>query len=288
METFVIVSIFISGFLHAYWNFLLKSAEQPNLFIALSKILEASLLLLPFVYFQQHYPLSLNQLYLVVIAALLVFFSYYCLALAYLHLDMSIAYPVSRSSTLFLPLFAWFFLNEQLDAIGFSALMLITTGVVLLSFTGARSLSNHAAKLSIKGIGLALAVALISALQTIWSKIAIAQVHPFIYFYSYTLLVTIGYAVLVLVKYKAHAIRQQLTQHWPAMSLVAVLNTASYGLFLYALSKANTAYVGSLRQLSLVFALLLGYWLLKEALSSLKLLGTFIVIAGTVLVTLAG
>ncbi len=287
METLIFSCMCISALLHAYWNFLLKSAEQPNLFIALSKILEASIFLLPFLYFQQQHALTLNQLYVVVIAALLVFFSYYCLALAYLHLDMSIAYPVSRSSTLFLPIIAWLFLNEQLDATGFSALILITSGVVLLSFTGSKPVSNHTAKLSMKGIILALAVALISALQTVWSKIAIAQIHPFIFFYSYTLLVAVGYAVLVLIKYKADEIHQQLSQHWPAMSLVAVLNTASYGLFLYALSKANTAYVGSLRQLSLVFALLFGYWLLKEPLTSHKLLGTLIIIAGTILFTLA-
>ena len=140
----------------------------------------------------------------------------------------------------------------------------MTMGVVFLSFTGARSVSNHTAKISTKGIFLALAVALISALQTIWSKIAIAAIHPFVFFYSYTLLVAIGYAVLVLIKYKTETVRQQLTNHWPAMSLVAVLNTASYGLFLYALSKANTAYVGSLRQLSLVFALLLVTGCLKR------------------------
>ena len=77
MDKIVIFSMFISAFLHAYWNFLLKSAEQPNLFIGLSKIVEACIFLLPFLYFLQGQPLPFNQLYLVVIAAGLVFLSYY-------------------------------------------------------------------------------------------------------------------------------------------------------------------------------------------------------------------
>ncbi len=287
MDKIVIFSMFISAFLHAYWNFLLKSAEQPNLFIGLSKIVEACIFLLPFLYFLQGQPLPFNQLYLVVIAAGLVFLSYYCLALSYLHLEISIAYPISRSSSLFLPPFAWLFLNEHLKGIGFSALILMAIGIVFLSLTSYKSASNENTRLSIKGILLALAVALISALQTIWSKIAIDQIHPFIFFYSYTLLVAIGYVIFVLQKFKTNRIRQQWNDHWPSISLVAVLNTISYGLFLYALSKANTAYVGSLRQLSIVFALLLGYWLLKESLSSQKLLGTFITIAGAILMIFA-
>lgn len=288
MESLVIACMVASAFLHAFWNFLLKSSRQPNLFIALSKILEAGILLLPLLYFQHESALRLDQLYLVVIAALLVFCSYYSLALAYQYLDMSIAYPISRSSTLFLPPLAWYFLNETLDIIGLSAIGLMAIGVVCLSFTGASTVQNHRAKLSVTGVLLALLVALISALQTIWSKLAIAEIHPFIFFYSYTFLVATAYAVLVVLKYKPTNIYSQLTEHWLSMSLVAVLNTSSYGLFLYALTKANTSYVGALRQLSLVFALLLGYWLLKESLTKSKLLGTLLVFASAVLVSLAG
>jgi len=287
MDTLVIVSIVISAFLHAYWNLLLKSSEQPKLFIALSKIMEAGVFLLPFCYFQQHYALQLDQLYIVVIAALLVFVSYYALALTYQHLDISIGYPISRSSTLFLPLLAWFFLNEQLAAVGIGAIVLITAGIVLLSITGSKSAANGAVTLSVKGVLIALLVALISALQTLWSKVAIAEIHPFIFFYSYTLLVAIGYMLVIFGKYKINHVRQQLSRSWPAMLLVGILNTASYGLFLYALANANTAYVGALRQLSLVFALMLGVWLLKELLTTQKIAGTIVVIIGSLLLTLA-
>jgi len=287
MDTLVTFSIILSAALHAYWNFLLKSAKQPNLFIAISKILEAAVFLLPFWYFQQVHEVHLNQLYLVLIAAVLVFLSYSFLALTYQHLDMSIAYPISRSSSLFLVPLAGFFLNEQLTMLGIFAIVLMTFGISLLSITGSKSQRGDTLKVSVKGFIMALIVALISALQTLWSKISITQIHPFIFFYSYTLLVALGYVVVISFKHKAKNIRREFVLYWPQMLAVGLLNTASYGLFLYALTKANIAYVGSLRQLSLVFALLLGVYLLKERLTTQKTLGTVIVIIATLVLTLA-
>ena len=287
MDTLVTFSIVLSALLHAYWNFLLKLAKQPNLFIAISKILEAAIFFLPFWYFQQGYEIHLNQLYIVAIAAALVFLSYYFLALTYQHLDMSIAYPVSRSSSLFLVPLAWFFLNEQLGPLGVFAIVLMTIGIVLLSITGSQSQASDTLKLSVKGIVMALIVALISALQTLWSKISITQIHPFIFFYSYTFVVALGYVVVIFFKHKAKNIHRELVLYWPQMLVVGLLNTASYGLFLYALTKANTAFVGSLRQLSLVFALMLGVYLLKERLTKQKTLGTIIVLIATLILTLA-
>jgi len=287
MDTLVTFSIVLSALLHAYWNFLLKSSKQPNLFIAISKILEAAVFLLPFLYFQQGHDIHLNQLYIVVIAAALVFLSYSFLALTYQHLDMSIAYPISRSSSLFLVPLAWYFLNEQLGILEIFAIVLMTLGIVLLSITGSKSQASDILKVSVKGIVMALVVALISALQTLWSKISISQIHPFIFFYSYTLLVALGYVVVISCKYKAKNVHRELVLHWPQMLLVGLLNTVSYGLFLYALTKVNTAYVGSLRQLSLVFALMLGVYLLKERLTKQKTLGTVIVLIATLLLTLA-
>jgi drug/metabolite transporter (DMT)-like permease len=287
MDTLVTFSIVLSALLHAYWNFLLKSAKQPNLFIALSKILEAAVFLLPFWYFQQGHEIHLNQPYIVVIAAALVFLSYYFLGLTYQHLDMSIAYPIARSSSIFLVPLAWFFLDEQLAALGIFAIVLMTLGLVLLSITASKTKKSDTLKLSVKGIVMALIVALISALQTLWSKISISQIQPFIFFYSYTFVVALGYMVVISCRYKAKSIRRELVLYWPQMLAVGLLNTASYGLFLYALTKANTAYVGSLRQLSLVFALMLGVYLLKERLTKQKTLGTVIVLIATIMLMLA-
>ena len=71
-----------------------------------------------------------------------------------------------------------------------------------------------------------------------------------------------------------------------AIVQVGALNTITYVLVLFALRDGVSSYVVAVRQLSVAFGALLGWWLLGERIDTPKRVGIALILAGTVLVAL--
>jgi drug/metabolite transporter (DMT)-like permease len=56
----------------------------------------------------------------------------------------------------------------------------------------------------------------------------------------------------------------------------------SYGIALWAMTRAPVAVVAALRETSVLFAALLGTWLLKEAFTVRRAAGTVVIVAGVI------
>ena len=59
-----------------------------------------------------------------------------CLSRAYSTADISYVYPIARSAPVFVPVFAWLFLDEHLSIFTFLAIGLILTAIYILHFEG--------------------------------------------------------------------------------------------------------------------------------------------------------
>ena len=282
--------VIISAVTHGIWNFLAKSANQKDVFIGLSKISEA-LIFLPL-----YLLLLLRTGYgdprwgsFVVVAAGFVFLNYFFLSQAYKRADLSVAYPISRASTLFLPLLSFFFLGERVDAVGWVSILLITAAIPILQLDefSRAEVGNLAGKLRQPGILFALLAALMAASYTIWDKIAVSSLHPCLYFYGYTFLTALFYVILLQSRFSRAQLREEWQQKWPGIIAVALLNTFTYLLILVALGLSKAAYVGALRQLSLVIGVMLGWRLLGERVGRPKLVAVLMLVAGSALIAFA-
>ncbi len=80
---------------------------------------------------------------------------------------------------------------------------------------------------------------------------------------------------------------QYAKQRWPISVVGSVASLSSYGIALWAMTQAPMATVAALRETSVLFAALIGFWLLKEKFTHQRLLGTFTIMAGMVAVRLA-
>ena len=290
MSTLPFSLVLISAVTHGLWNFLAKRANNKDVFIGLSKVTESLLFLLPFLvvlagngYGAANWPLF------VAIAAGFVFLNYFFLSQAYKQIELSIAYPISRASTLFLPLLAFLFIGERLDGIGWIAIVLITLAIFILqlqafSWDEVRLLGGNLVR---PGIIFALLAALMAASYTIWDKVAVSYIHPFLYFYSYTFLTSFFYAGLLTLRFERTAVVQEWRQHKQSIIAVAILNTFTYLLVLIALNISKASYVGTLRQVSLVVGVLLGWHYLGENIGKPKLVSIGLLLFGSILIALA-
>ena len=74
---------------------------------------------------------------------------------------------------------------------------------------------------------------------------------------------------------------------WPKAALGGAASIGSYAIALWAMTKAPVASVAALRETSVLFAALLGTWLLKEKFGLQRALGTLVVVAGVISLRLA-
>ncbi|MFN8574664.1 MAG: EamA family transporter [Gemmatimonadaceae bacterium] len=281
----------ISALAHAYWNFLLKRAGGGNLFIALSKMVEAAV----FAPFFLAWGLPAMPRTLAVAGIILVtssgnLITYSSLSQAYRYSDLSYAYPISRGSMLlFLPIIALLVSGEKVDVVGGTGLALILGGVVALQLKELhpRAFRDFRDHVNPKGLAWALFTGLMLAAYTLWDKRAVNRMPPFSYLYAYTAVVAVAYTAYAFSRFSREEIRAEWAGKQHAIVQVGVLNTVSYLLALFALRGGVSSYVMGVRQLSIAIGVVFGWRLLGEVLTLPRRVGAALIFAGCILVSFA-
>jgi drug/metabolite transporter (DMT)-like permease len=276
--------VLLSAVLHAGWNFLLKRSGGSQVVVAISKLAEVVVFAPAFVIWSMPTLPGAGTVALFAgVAATGVLLNYAALAAAYRHGDLSFVYPISRGGALvFLPVLAGLALGERLSAANALALSLIVGGITILqlrSFTAA-SVRELRHALATPATRFALLAALTAALYTIWDKRAIQVMQPFGYMFLYTALVAVAYVSWLARRVPAATFREQWRLHWMAAVAIGVLNTFSYLLTLIALRSDVSSIVIGLRQLSIVFGVLLGWAVLREPVTRPRAVGALLIVAG--------
>ncbi len=283
MQGLPFLLVILSAIAHGYWNFLFKQARHKNAFLGLSKAAEPVLYALPFAFAVRADGLEPEMLWYVAVGTLLSVANYVCLAESYKRLDLTVAYPISRSSTIFIPFLALLFFDERIDAVGWISVLLITLGVVVIQFRSFR-LEQFTAQVRGGGwgAGFALLAAFAVALYTLWGKEAVRHVPPFTYMYCYTLASNL-YFFPALKRLDPGVVAMEWRLNKWRILAVSVFNTLSFVLLLFALTLGKVSYVGALRQLSLVFGAGLGWLVLREEFTLPRAMGTALIVIGACL-----
>ena len=76
------------------------------------------------------------------------------------------------------------------------------------------------------------------------------------------------------------AILAYARRRWPLAALGGAASIGSYAIALWAMTVAPIASVAALRETSVLFAALLGVWLLKERFGAQRAAGTVVIVGG--------
>lgn len=280
MTAAVCTIVVASAMTHAYWNLLLKRAGGGYVLVALSKTIEA-LILVPILFLAyREWPHLLAGWFYPVGGALLIGINYAMTTSAYRRGDLSLAYPIARGAVLvFLPPFAFLVFGERIDWLGALGLSMIVGALVILPLPGfdGRSVARFAASWRRPEMPFAWAAALSSAEYTVCAVQAVRSLTPLTYFAAYTVIVGSVCAALLVLRRGARGVGQM---HWRTATEIALFNTISYVLMLYALRTEHTSYVTGVRQLGIAFGALLGWRILGERVTLPRGLGIALLIAG--------
>ena len=274
----VLGAVLFAALLHAGWNALVKSSSDKALDMAVIHLI-GSVLALPLVMLVG-WPRA--EAWPFILASVLIHIGYYIATTrAYQHGDLGLTYPLMRGvAPLLVALSASFTLGETLSPLAWAGILGICCGVLLLG------LSRHALRAP-KAVGFALANAVIIALYTVVDGLGVrASGHALQYVATLFLLDGWPFGLLMLAR-RGRAMLDYGRQRWPVATGGALASLGSYGIALWAMSRAPVATVAALRETSVLFAVLLGSWLLKEGFTLRRLLGTCVIVGGVMAIRLA-
>ena len=279
----IVLAVLLGAVLHASWNALVKSGGDKPVDTALLHVM-ASLVALPLLLWIGAPPLAALP-YLG--ASLVVHIGYYItLAGAYKHGDLGLTYPIMRGSApLLVALSSAALLDESPSAFAWAGVLGITAGVALVGLS-ARALDQalHHRRALAFALTNAVFIAVYTLIDASGVRVTAGHGHAAA---SYVLLLTaldgIPYGLLVWRGRDAasrRAILAYARQRWPIATLGGAASMGSYAIALWAMTRAPVASVAALRETSVLFAAVLGTWLLKERFGLQRALGTAVIVGG--------
>lgn len=280
METSVFLAVMAAAALHASWNALLKIGLDRFLTASLIQIAAGviALLALPFVAF----PAPAAWPWIVLSALLHIGYNSF-LSRAYQYGDLGQVYPITRgSSPLMVAGLSLLLLNEALSAGQMLGLLALVGGIWLMAARG----GGKTLRLNSALLASALMTAGFIAGYTL-SDATGARLNQDALSYSMWLFAVNGLVMAVVITLRrGPRVFLQLGPHWRGGLGGGALSLLAYSIVIWAMTLAPVALVSALRETSVVFALLIGYLLLKEPLPALRVVACLVILCGVVLMKL--
>jgi drug/metabolite transporter (DMT)-like permease len=278
--------VVLAGFIHASWNIAAKKADGDVRFVAFT-----ALVLMVFwapvgvwVGWQQ-VPLWGVIEWALVLASALIHVGYFIVLLrGYRKADLTVVYPLARGSgPLLSSMVAIVFLGEQISALGLVGILAVVCGVFLIAGGPGLWKAAHDPQQQARvrtGIFYGASTGLFIASYTVIDGYAVkvALMSPILVDYVGNLL-RLVFLLPTLLRERPVVAQMWRKQRRYAL-IVGIFSPVSYVLVLYAMQVAPLSHVAPAREVSMLFAALLGGHLLGEKDRGPRILGAALIAMG--------
>jgi uncharacterized membrane protein len=209
---------------------------------------------------------------------------------AYKEGDLSHVYPIMRSSPALVLVIAILFLGEQVSFQGVSGILLVAAGVYIINMKRICAEELLAPIRSIahdRSTQFAFLTLISVAGYSVVDKMAVEYIHPILFAFFHLLCGMCYYTPYIVFTKNAAKIKKEWHSGPGRIILSGVIGIVGYALILVAFTIERVSYIVSLRQISIVFAVLMGSHFLKEKHPGIRLTGALIIFVGGVLISLA-
>jgi len=282
MEPLPLILVLLSAVSHGLWNYFSKAGKDKESFMLLLN-LTSLVLFLPFFWVilpEITFPTRILPYLLISAGAETIYFL--GLGKAYETGDLSLVYPVARSSPVFVALAAFLLLGEKITTTGIIGILVIFTGVYILHLKGLtrQDLTAPLKYLRTGSSRYALLAALGTTIYSISDKLGVTTVEPLLYSFWLGFFVTGVLTITIILRGGLGLLREEIEVNLPRATVAGVLMRGGYMMVLYAMSLAQVSYILALRQISVVLGALMGVLFLGEKYGGVRVIGSVIIFIG--------
>ena len=280
MTTQVFLAVLAAAFMHASWNLLVKLHLDRFLSLFLLQSLMGILGIGMLGWFG--WPLAASLPYALTSGVLHTGYNVF-LARSYRTGDLSQVYPIARGTAPLLAMIATFFAaHDALSALAIMGIAVLIGGIWLVAID--KTSSN---KLDSVSLYFALATSCFIAAYTIVDGLGgrasgNASGYTGLVFLLDALFLT-GYAVWT----RGTGVFAAVAPFWKKGVAGAILSAGAYWIVIWAMTQAPIAAVAALRETSILFVMAMSARFLREKISSRRLLGGMLVVAGAIALRLS-
>ena len=268
--SFVFLIIIFAAFCHAGWSTIVKKSENGLAMMGITSIIEI-IIFLPLIF---TVPLPNTSIWFFIFATTFLHGLYrYSVVKSYEYGDLSFVYPIARGgSVLLIGLISILILKVNINIIGIIGIVLICLGLFMISFLTAKKFNRSA-------FIIAMTTASLIATYTILDGIAVRRSENAFTFIYWMLLLN-GIPMLIYAFFSQSGFQKKNSYKIMDGVTAGVLAILGYGLVVWSMQYIEIAYVSSIREISIVLATLLSFYLLKETDAHKRVMPSIIICTG--------
>lgn len=276
MDTIVFLAVVTAATLHAIWNALIKGSGDKHVGMCAVVLGHAPYALVLLAVMPAPEPASWP--YIAGGAALHIGYQIFLLS-SYRAGDLTQVYPIARGSApLLVAGFSVLALGVTLSTEALVAIAAIGLGIMSLSVA-----RQHDGTANRRAALLAFATGCFIAGYSIVDGLGARLAGTALGYYAWLALLNALALVVVMAMWRPGALRRVLPEARMLFLVGGGASFAAYALVVWAFTQAPIAMVTALRETSIVIALVIGVFFLKERLSLAKVFSTFVTLAGAIL-----
>ncbi|MFL1465009.1 EamA family transporter [Marinobacter sp. HN1S83] len=292
--------VLLSALAHAGWNLFGKSVSPSGAFFWYCTLWGAVITLPVLVFYQSALTEFTPAIWWMVLLTGFFQATYLSsLAAAYRYGEMSIVYPLARSSPLIILLIGAVFLGtvDRISLAAVAGILLIVAGCMVLPMRHLKEFSwsnylNLATLFALMAAASTAGYSLVDDAATRWIRAlpghGLSQGETallFVVLQAWSTLVWLS--VIIALQARERQLMPVLAANWRSTLAAGVLILGTYGLVVWAMAYADdVSYVVAFRQISIPIGVAMSWFFLKETLHGPKILGVVIVLIGLTLVVL--
>lgn len=292
-----VLLVLLSAGIHVGWNLMTKASSDPRLFSALKGLpfIVSGVVTFGVLGFDAIPP---EVMRIALVSGLVHGVYMYALSSAYQNGDLSLVYPIVRSSPAFVPLAAWIFLGETVSFLGFLGIVIVVGCILALQlrqFSSKSGMGFNALWTNRENLWAFLTLAMVVTYSLIDKEamirlrdadtLAPAMRGP-VFFILLAFISSLIQNIL-LVATGARGFGIVLRREWKSILVASLGMFLSYSLILNVMQTEKVSYIVTLRQSSVLMATILGWLVLKERHGRFRFVTSIIMILGFALVILA-
>jgi len=272
----IFLAIILAAFLHAVWNAMVKN--EDNKYVAVTAIVLGHVPVSVLIILLTPIP-SVESIPFIILSALLhIGYEWYLLS-AYRFGDLTKVYPIARGTApILITIVSLIFLGVALSNFEILGIFIISLGILSLSLQGAKGIKNRSAVIY------ALVTGFFIMGYSITDGYGARVSNSFLSYmgWSFILNATI-FPIILKINNKSEIITKTFKEGKKIFFIGGTLSYIVYGIVIWGFTQAPIALITALRETSIIFALLIGTFFLKEKFTLLKVIATFIIFFGVAL-----